>query len=187
MCRIEASAGFPAALCLLCLLPEPGAFLLAAAVHELAHVLAALAQRGRIEAVRLRFGGAELELAHLGYRQELLCALSGPAVNLVCSLLLRKAFPAFAACSLLLGLFNALPVYPLDGGRCVYLLLTLLEDADAAARHTGRAAMGTLLALLLAAFYAALRLQLGLWPLFLWAWIGIRGNGGCFSLGKPVK
>ena len=93
--------------------------LYAMGVHELAHVVMMLACGGRVRQLTLRFADLRIDAAGLGYRQELLAALAGPLVNLVCGALFCMRSPAFAAYSLMLGIYNLLPVWPLDGGRAV--------------------------------------------------------------------
>ena len=48
--------------------------------------------------------------------QELLCAAAGPLASLSLLMFLR-CFPVLALFGLIQGLFNLLPVFPLDGGR----------------------------------------------------------------------
>ena len=91
--------------------------LYAMGVHELAHVVMMLACGGRVRRLTLRFADLRIDAAGLGYRQELLAALAGPLVNLVCGALFCMRSPAFAAYSLMLGNYNLLPVWPLDGGQ----------------------------------------------------------------------
>ena len=91
--------------------------LYAMGVHELAHVVMMLACGGRVRRLTLRFADLRIDAAGLGYRQELLAALAGPLVNLICGALFCMRSPAFAAYSLMLGIYNLLPVWPLDGGR----------------------------------------------------------------------
>lgn len=71
--------------------------------------------------------------------------------------------PAFAAVSLLLALFNLLPVWPLDGGR---LLRTLLRMRWGAAGVNASQTLGLLfgLGLLAGAVFAARRWDAGVWP-----------------------
>lgn len=141
-----------------------GPFLLAAAEHELAH-LAALRLCGvRVEGIRLGFGDAQIRTGFLGWRAEFICALAGPAANLLSFPAARIRFPVFAAVSLLLGLFNLLPMPPLDGGRMLRAVLLagpLSGRTDAICIWAG---MATGAALLLAAWRVAVCWQTGLWP-----------------------
>ena len=141
-----------------------GPFLLAAAGHELGHLAALRLCGARAERIRLGFGDARIETGFLGWRAELLCALAGPAVNLAAFAAAGERFPVFAAVSLLLGLFNLLPIPPLDGGRMLRAALLagpLAGRAEAICFLTG-ALTGA--ALLGAAGYAAARWRAGLWP-----------------------
>ena len=89
--------------------------LYAMGVHELAHVVMMLACGGRVRRLTLRFADLRIDAAGLGYRQELLAALAGPLVNLVCGALFCMRSPAFAAYSLMLGIYNLLPVWTAAG------------------------------------------------------------------------
>lgn len=117
------------------------AVLSAAAVHEAGH-LAVLHLLGvPVTALRLSAFGAELHAprGRLGYGGELAAVLAGPAVNLVCGLVLAQLGPAFwagAGAHLILGSFNLLPLRPLDGGRAVYALVCWLAGPAAGERVT---------------------------------------------------
>lgn len=58
--------------------------LCAMAVHELAHIVMMLACGGQVRRLTLRFADLQIAASGLGYRQELLSALAGPLVNLIC-------------------------------------------------------------------------------------------------------
>ena len=91
--------------------------LYAMGVHELAHVVMMLACGGRVRRLTLRFADLRIDAAGLGYRQELLAVLAGPLVNLVCGALFCMRSPAFAAYSLMLGIYNLLPARPPSSGQ----------------------------------------------------------------------
>ena len=140
--RLEVSPGFLLLLGVLYWLDEGVGLLLwgllACAVHELGHVTAALAFGGQAERLSLTVVGAELSFSYrapLTYGQDSLVALAGPAANLLFGVLffaLDRYLPAVL--SLGVGVFNLLPILPLDGGRVLYGLLADKLDADWADR-----------------------------------------------------
>lgn len=106
-----------------------GAGLLACALHELGHWLAIRLLGGRITRLRLTAVGAELALdgaRPLSYGRECIAALAGPAASLLTAeLAARGGLFLLAGLSLGQGLFNLLPILPLDGGRALGLLLSV--------------------------------------------------------------
>lgn len=164
--RLDLTPGFPAFLAAVWYFDSCGIFwpfLAAMTVHELAHAAVLLLLGGRIESVRLSFAQVELRTGLLSDRTELWSTAAGPGINLLCGCLFRRWMPAFAAVSLLLALFNLLPVWPLDGGR---LLRTLLRMRWGAAGVDASQTLGLLfgLGLLAGAVFAARRWDAGVWP-----------------------
>lgn len=164
--RLDLTPGFPAFLAAVWYFDSCGIFwpfLAAMTVHELAHAAVLLLLGGRIESVRLSFAQVELRTGLLSDRTELWSTAAGPGINLLCGWLFRRWMPAFAAVSLLLALFNLLPVWPLDGGR---LLRTLLRMRWGAAGVNASQTLGLLfgLGLLGGAVFAARRWDAGVWP-----------------------
>lgn len=107
----------------------------ACALHELGHYLAIRMVGGDVKLIRLTAVGAEMVVGRpLGYWQEGVAALAGPAVNAVLAL----AFCSwewgvgFAGINLVLALFNLLPIGQLDGGRILNCLLALLSGPERA-------------------------------------------------------
>ena len=97
----------------------------AAALHELGHLLVLRLLGARVRELRVSVFGAELmtSAARLSYPGEIAAVLAGPAVNLLCALVLGGAHAWVAAgAHLSLCLFNLLPVRPLDGGRALWLI-----------------------------------------------------------------
>ncbi len=130
MRRVKISPGFWALLAMVWAL-EPallGPTLLAAFCHELGHCAALQLTGSGVEQLKLSFVGAELVPKRpLSYAAELPTALAGPGVSLLCAFLAaRWGFFLFAGLSLALGLFNLLPIHPLDGSRALQSLCALI-------------------------------------------------------------
>ena len=125
------------------------ALLLAALCHELGHYLALNWFGANIEAVHVTPFGIRMDVAQrpqLSYGKELLAVAAGPAVNLLAALVLSsigyrwEGAYLVAGAHLVLGVFNLLPVYPLDGGRLLWLAVAWCTDpflADHCARIIG--------------------------------------------------
>lgn len=94
------------------------AMVLAAGAHEGAHCLAVRTLGGRVYRLRFDCGGAVMETGGLGRSGELLAALAGPLGSFLLLFLIRW-MPRTALCGLIQGLYNLLPIYPLDGGRAL--------------------------------------------------------------------
>lgn len=93
-------------------------WMLAAALHEIFHILVICLFRIKIYRVTLRASGAVIESEPMTPFRECLCALAGPVGGLTALLLLRSA-PEIALCAVIQSAYNLLPVYPLDGGRAL--------------------------------------------------------------------
>ena len=99
--------------------------LLAAALHEVGHLVAARFLKIPIRAMRFDLLGARIDVKGriLSYGEEWLLCMAGPLSSLSFSLLGSffwsngKLAIAFSCASLLLGLLNLLPIQTFDGGR----------------------------------------------------------------------
>lgn len=187
--RLEIAPGFIAALCLLRLLVEPGvfwSFLAAAAAHEAGHLTAAFALHVKVTGIRLDALDARIRTQASGYRQEAICALAGPAASVLLCIVMRKADPACAAISLLLGLFNALPVFPLDGGRALRAMLGLFLPLSRAEAISGWIGLAVCAAGLVGALLGVRKFELGMMPVAVWGILLLRvlryaqEEGACF-------
>ena len=164
--RIEIGGGFLLLLALLLLTEEQltGPFLMACAVHEAGHLLMLYALGGRAERIRCTAGGAEISVAPvpcISYPAEALSVLSGPLAGLILALAAaRLGFYVTAGVSLVLTVFNLLPLRRQDGGRLLYLLLAWRYAPESALRAAGAVSWSLCL----------LRLLLGIWVL-------LRGSG----------
>lgn len=94
----------------------------AAGVHEACHLAALRALGGRVLSFHIGVTGAVMETALSGRGRQCLAALAGPAGSLLL-VLTGRWLPHVAVCGLVQGLFNLLPIYPLDGGRILRCFL----------------------------------------------------------------
>lgn len=124
--RVRFSLLFPAMLTVLCM--QSGGqltaiCLLAAVMHECGHLVVLCCVRNRPKEIRFSAFGMCLLLQEtpMRYRQQVLVALGGPAVNLLTAgfLFAVAGVSDAAGIHLLLGLVNLLPIWPLDGGQCL--------------------------------------------------------------------
>ena len=108
--------------------------LAAAGIHELGHLAAIRLLGAEIRGIRLAVGGMVIDYngSRLSYFGDMVTALAGPAASILAAVffsLVARSQPLdslfyFTGLNLLLGLFNLVPVLPLDGGRAVLSLLT---------------------------------------------------------------
>ena len=123
------------------------AIALPVAVHELAHIIALRFSGLKVNSVRVELTG--LCIDYCGFAEPLAhaaAAFAGPAWGFIyayaASLIARETGCAWmelsAGISLLLSIFNLLPVLPLDGGRILLGLMTMLLGAQAGERVTYR-------------------------------------------------
>lgn len=128
--------------------------------HELGHSLVALSQGLRVRGITLLlFGGvSRIEGGATRARNEFLIAFAGPAVSIVIGLVLllwvfvlqpdgdatifRLVIFATGWMNVMVGTFNLLPGYPMDGGRvlrsAVWAVTGNTELASSVAFHVGR-------------------------------------------------
>ncbi len=111
--------------------------LLAACLHECGHILVFVLLKKRLPVIEVSMTGFCMQTrgCKLTPGQRLILAAAGPAVNLLLALawLLRTARQAsvfgqaFLAANLLTGLFNLLPVPPLDGAQILGSAASILK------------------------------------------------------------
>ena len=94
----------------------------AALVHEFCHIIAVKIFGGQIRRIHFSITGCRIECSQWKDVHKILSILAGPAGSFSL-LLFRRVFPKIAVCGLLQGLYNLLPVLPLDGGRILQILL----------------------------------------------------------------
>ena len=124
MSRIQVRDGFLVLMAALWCADESGVlpiFLLAAAVHECGHLFVFRLSGGTVHALRLTACGAVLRcsLPPSPFSRAAIC-LAGPAASFALTALANPLGAyRLAGASALLGLFNLLPLPPLDGGMAL--------------------------------------------------------------------
>ena len=89
--------------------------------HEMGHITAQYILGGRPGMLCIGPTGAVIEGEDLGFCKNILCVMAGPVIGAF-PVLFMRSFPEFAVCAFLLTAYNLIPLYPLDGGRVIYLL-----------------------------------------------------------------
>lgn len=123
MTQVNPQAYLFAALLVLTL---PLNWILAAAIaalwHELCHILMLRMLKGNIHRIRIHWNGCVIETDTMGKLPQFISILAGP-IGSLSLLALRRITPQIAVCGLIQGIYNLLPVMPLDGGRLLLFIL----------------------------------------------------------------
>lgn len=133
-----------------------------AVFHELCHLAGVVLFGGRIRKIGIGISGARIEADLPDRPRELAAILLGPAGSLLL-LFLAPWMPEAAVCGFVQGIFNLLPVRPLDGGRTLRIVLDMWCPAFAEMAMEV-VETGILGLLLVGAVYGALEYCLGWWP-----------------------
>jgi len=108
--------------------------LAAVSVHELGHAVAILLYKGSIRTIALNAGGLKIDYDSIrfNYGQDIVCAAAGPIAGLSAAIIGSYLnVNVFAGISIVISMFNLLPVRPLDGGRILWNLFMMLFGVNA--------------------------------------------------------
>jgi len=96
-------------------------------LHELAHIIAAVAMKIKIKQIELNILGARIHTKNnlFSYKKEIILSAAGPLMNLLIFFIIHITFEFwendiikdFAFYNLTLGILNLLPMEGFDGGR----------------------------------------------------------------------
>ncbi|MEH7332721.1 M50 family metallopeptidase [Neobacillus drentensis] len=144
-------------------------------IHEMGHAAAASFFSWRIKKITLLPFGGVAEMDEHGNRplkEEAIVVIAGPIQHiwmvglgyglLSFHLISEELFSLFLSYNLMIFLFNLFPVWPLDGGKLVFLLLSLKNSFPSAHRITLLLSFGSLL-LFSIAILAAAPTHLNVW------------------------
>jgi len=132
---IRINISFAAIITLMLIIDESGICALAlfcCVIHEAGHILCLWAMGEKPERIVFSFYGIKLErlpTAFHGRINEIIIFASGPFANLALSLFLilvsaaNGTLKTWSLISLITGLFNLIPIRPLDGGNILFSLL----------------------------------------------------------------
>ena len=155
------------------------AAVLAAVWHEACHYLAIRLYGGTVTGFGAGIRGADMQVRGLTPAQELLCSLAGPAGSFAL-LMSAKWLPRTALCAGFQGLYNLLPIYPLDGGRAVRCMAEMFLPPQIGALVCKCTEMICLCGVILLSLYGCFCLRLGLLPLVI-------GGGMVWRVKIPCK
>ena len=139
------------------------AAILAAAIHELFHMLVLQVFKRRVYSAEIGFGGVILHTEPMLPHEELICALAGPLGGLAL-LLVSRWIPRIALCAAFQSLYNLLPVYPSDGGRALRCGARILLPRSIADRLCNIIETVFLTGVALLGIYGSFKLHLGIMP-----------------------
>ena len=167
--RLKAGGGFCLLLAVLLLgIPLKWIFavIAAAAVHEMGHYLAICLLSKTGTKVHFLTFSAQMELPSMGAGREVICAMAGPVAGFVL-LLFSRWLPRIAVCAFFQSAWNLLPLYPLDGGRCLLCILKAILSPPKVRRIYLTVVVIVCVLLVTLAFYASFVLEMGMFPFLL--------------------
>ena len=147
---------------------------LAAVIHEAGHIIAIRATRRKSSVLpQAKISGFRINIPTLSYKDELICAIAGPLINLIAAAICVLFFKSesavlFGALNAMTAVSNLLLVKGYDGYRAAQCTVLLLAS-DAARGEAILEWISFLLSCILCFFslYLLLRLGEGYWIFFL--------------------
>lgn len=139
-------------------------WIVAAAIHEMCHLLMLLLLRVKVLSVKIGATGALIKTEPMSPVQELFVALAGPVGGLLLLIFLRT-IPYIALSAVVQSIYNLLPVYPLDGGRAVKSTAICLAGEDFAQKISNTISVAVMILITICGGLASYRYRLGILPI----------------------
>lgn len=142
--------------------------LICSALHEIGHISALFLFGSYPD--EIAFGAFGVRIQQNGYTlsdfQQAVVVLCGPLVNIVLFVLLLVANIVFesrilltvSAVNLVIGVFNLLPILPLDGGRVLFMVLNVFLDQKTACKIMRLICVIVLLVIIFSGFLIILKI-----------------------------
>lgn len=137
---------------------------ISAAVHELFHIFAIRLMGISVNSINFGVRGTEISTQPMTEKQELVCAMAGPAGGILL-LPFYRWIPAISLCAFVQSLYNLLPLYPTDGGRVLRCGVNLFLSETNANMVIYVAEIFTLSTILAISLYGTFWLHFGIIPL----------------------
>ena len=157
------------------------AMVIAAAFHEFCHWVVIRLLGGRVPLITFGGRGASMYMEQMDRGAGILCALAGPVGSFLL-VLLGHICPRLAFCGAIQGLYNLLPVYPMDGGRILCGLLSGVISEKRLVFFTKILHWALVIVMLLLGIYATFVRKLGFLPLLLCIFLCFR----IFGTGQKI-
>lgn len=146
----------------------------AAVFHELCHYVSIRMTGNEVVFLTITGHGMVMQTTPLSAVQECLCALAGPMGSMLL-FLCYPVIPRISICAGVQGVFNLLPVYPLDGGRIINALLGIFLSEHIAKRICSWIEWLVYLLIFTSGLLAAIYCRLGILPVFVSMIVVFRG------------
>ncbi len=146
----------------------------AAVFHEICHYTAIRYTGNTAYEIILSWGSIRMKTTALSLHEELFCAVAGPTGSLIL-FLCYPWVPKIALCAGIQGIFNLLPIYPLDGGRVFRAFVYICFPAGAVTICRWTECF-LILGIMLFAAYTSLHYKLGVVPVILASMFLFRGG-----------
>lgn len=144
-------------------------------VHELCHYIMLISIGVPVYSIRIGISGVIMETEEMNPKQEMLCALAGPLGGIALLVGIRL-FPRIAICGVIQSLFNLLPIYTMDGGRCLSSALTMVFGTSPTDRMMEKISWLTIGVLFVTAVYCSLIFDLGPLPVLATLIVALRNR-----------
>lgn len=137
----------------------------AVTIHELFHYLMLRLCCADIKCISLELYGAVIYTEDLSPRNTFLCAIAGPFGGFTL-LAFSEWFPQAAIWTMILSVYNLLPIYPLDGGQALRGLIGMFFNERQTEKASYAVECVVILSLFVIGFLALFIWNLSLLPLF---------------------